>query len=62
MLKEAFNEALELDIKLFNRMHPAQGKSCLHVAYENNLDTEVSLMIRKGAGILQNFIVHSRNC
>ena len=52
MLKKAFNEALELDIKLFNRMHPAQGKSCLHVAYENNLDSEVSLMIRKGAGML----------
>ena len=50
-LKEVFDEALELEIELFNRRDPLYGKTCLHLAFENNLEDELAYMILNGAGM-----------
>ena len=49
-MREVFDEALETNIELFNRRDPLYGKTCAHVAQENNLDNELAVMIQKGVG------------
>ena len=57
-MREVFDEAIEMNMELFNRRDPLYGKTCAHVAQENSLDNELAVMIQKGVGRhdLQTFL------
>jgi hypothetical protein len=47
-LKPIFEEALKVDIEIFNKRDPLYGKTCLHLALSKNLNSEFLKMTRRG--------------